>query len=127
MNGHDWTLGSFLFWLAIAVAVPAIIAHFTVGRRGGHHLFDRDGLSDEEIRQLPFTMFKRRTIRSLRGSAAVAVGIAAALALYPLGCLLGIPINVFGMSDQALMFCVAGAVVLAITLGPALYRRRRDE
>jgi hypothetical protein len=126
MNDNDWTLGSFLFWLAIAVAVPAIIAHLTVGRKGGHHLLDR-GLSDEEIRQRPFTMFKRRTTRSLRGSAAIAVGMAAALALYPLGCLLGIPINVFGMSDQALMFCVAGAVVLAITLAPAVYRRWHDE
>ena len=124
---NDWTLGSFLFWLAVAIFVPAIIIHFTLGRKGGHRLFDKDKLSKEEIRNLPFDMLQKRTIWNLKGSAAAIVGLAVALSLYSLGCLIGLPINIFGISDEKLIFYAVGAVVLLITLGPALYRKWRDE
>ena len=124
---NDWTLGSFLFWLVVAILVPAIIVHFTIGRKGGHHLFDKDGLSKDEIRNLPLDMLKKRTVWNLKGSAAAIVGLAVALVLYPLGCLIGLPINIFGISDEKLIFYVAGAIVIIITLGPALYRKWHDE
>ena len=124
---NDWTLGSFLFWLAVAIFVPAIIVHFTLGRKGGHRLFDKEKLSKDEIRSLPFDMLRKRAIWNLKGSAATIVGLAVALALYPLGCLIGLPINIFGISDEKLIFYAAGAVVLMITLGPALYRNWRGE
>ena len=50
-----------------------------------------------------------------------------ALVLYPLGCLIGLPINVFGISEQKLTFYIAGVVVLLITLGPAVYRKWRGD
>ncbi|MGE0079658.1 MAG: hypothetical protein AB7U81_00005 [Thiohalomonadaceae bacterium] len=124
---NDWTLGSFLFWLAVVIFVPAILVHFTLGRKGGHRLFERDNLSREEIRKLPFTMARRKVAWNLRGSAAAVVGLAIAMALYPLGCLIGLPINVFGISDETLIYYLAGVVVLAITLGPAVYRKWRGE
>lgn len=124
---NDWTLGSFLFWLAVAIFVPAIIVHFTLGRKGGHRLFDKDKFSKDEIRNLPFDMLRKRTIWNLKGSAVAIVGLAVALALYPLGCLIGLPINIFGISDEKLIIYAAGAIVLMITLGPALYRKWRDE
>jgi len=124
---NDWTLGSFLFWLAVAIFVPAIIIHFALGRKGGHRLFDKDKLSKDEIRSLPFDMLRKRTIWKMKGSAAAIVGLAVALVLYPLGCLIGLPINIFGISDEKLVFYAAGAVVLMITLGPALYRKWRGE
>lgn len=124
---NNWTLGSFLFWLAAAIIVPAIIIHFTLGRKGGHRLFDKDNLSKDEIRNLPFDMLRKRTIWNLKESAAAIVGLAVALALYPLGCLIGLPINIFGISDEKLIFYAVGAVVLTITLGPALYRKWRGE
>lgn len=124
---NDWTLGSFLFWLAVAIFVPAIMVHFTLGRKGGHRLFDKASLSKDEIRNLPFDMLRKRTIWNLKGSAAAIVGLAVALALYPLGCLIGLPINLFGISDEKLIIYAAGAIVLIITLGPALYRKWRDE
>ena len=59
---NDWTLGSFLFWLAAVILVPAIIVHFTLGRKGGHHLLEKDGLSNNEISNLPYDMLRKRTI-----------------------------------------------------------------
>lgn len=124
---NNWTFGSFLFWLVVAILVPAIIIHFTLGRKGGHHLFDQDNPSSDEIRELPFDMLKKKMIWNLKGSAAAIVGLALALALYPLGCLIGLPINIFGLSDEKLIYYAAGAIVLLITLGPALYRKWHDE
>lgn len=121
----DWTLGSFLLWLALAVMVPGILIHRILGRKGGHHLFDKDKLSADQIKNLPLSMVKQRTLWSLKGTAAAMIGLAAALALYPLGCLLGLPINIFGISDQKLVFYVSGAVILLATIGPALARRKR--
>lgn len=120
---NDWTPGSLLFWFAVAIIVPGVIVHFTLGRKGGHHLFDRDNLSPDQIRNLPFEMVKKRTIWSLKGTAATIVGLAAAMLLYPLGCLIGLPINVFGISDQKLIYYAAGSVVLLVTVGPAIYRK----
>jgi len=124
---NDWTLGSFLFWLAVAIFVPAIIVHFTLGRKGGHHLFDKDNLSKDEIRNLPFDMLRKRTIWNLKGSVAAIVGLLVVMALYPLGCLMGLPINVFGISDEKLILYAVGVIVLMITLGPTLYRKWRGE
>lgn len=124
---NDWTLESFLFWLAVAIFVPAIIVHFTLGQNGGHRLYDNKNLSKDEIRSLPFDMLRRRTIREMKGSATIIAGLAVALALYPLGCLLGLPINLFGIPDEKLIFYIAGAVALLIIFGPSVYRKWRDE
>ncbi len=72
-------------------------------------------------------MLKKRTIWNLKGSAAAIVGLVIALALYPVGCLVGLPINIFGISDEKLIFYTAGAIVLLVTLGPTLYRKLRQE
>ncbi len=124
---NNWTLGSFLFWLAVAVLVPAIVVHFALGRKGGHRLFDKDNLSREEVRRLPLEMLKKRTIWNLKGSAAAIAGLVIASALYAVGCLVGLPINIFGVSDGKLIIYTAGAIVLLVTLGPALYRKLRRE
>lgn len=124
---NAWTLESFLFWLAVVIIVPAIIVHFTLGRKGGHHIFNKDNLSREELRNLPFDMLKKKTTRNLKGSAAAIIGLVVALALYPLGCLTGLPINIFGISDEKLVFYAAGAIILIITLGPAIYRKWHDK
>jgi len=71
--------------------------------------------------------FRKRTIWNLKGSAAAIVGLVVALALYPLGCLIGLPINIFGVSDEELILYAVGIIVLIITLGPALYRKWHDE
>lgn len=120
---NNWTLGSFLFWIALAIVVPGVIIHFTLGRKGGHRLFDKDNLSADQIKNLPFEMVRKRTIWNLKGSAATIIGLAVALLLYPVACVVGVPINVFGISDQTLILYAAGAVVLLITLGPAVYRK----
>lgn len=124
---NDWTFGSVLFWLVVAILVPGIIVHFTLGRKGGHHLFDKDGLSEDEIRNLPLHMLQKRTTWNLKGSAATIIGLAVAMALYPLGCLIGLPINIFGISDEKLVLYTAGVIVLLITLGPTLYRKWRED
>lgn len=124
---NDWTLESFLFWLAVAIFLPAIIIHFTLGQNGGHHLYDNKNLSKDEIRSLPFDMLRKRAIWEIKGSAAIIVGLVVALALYPLGCLVGLPINIFGISDEKLIFYVAGAVALLIIFGTPAYRKWRDE
>lgn len=117
-----WTLGEFLFWLLIAILVPALIVHFTLGRNGGHHLFDKDGLSPKEIRDLPFKMFRRREERKFKSSLALLIGLVAAMVVYPLGCIVGIPINVFGISDQTLFYMIAGGVAVAILFATARNR-----
>ncbi|MRR50403.1 MAG: hypothetical protein EG825_05730 [Rhodocyclaceae bacterium] len=123
---NDWTVGSFLFWLAAAILVPAIIVHFTIGKNGGHRLFEKDDLSKDEIRNLPLEMLRKRTRWNLRGSAAAFFAVAFVMVLYPLGSLIGLPINIFGISDEKLIFYTAAILVLAITLGPAVYRKWRD-
>lgn len=120
---NDWTLGSFLFWFALAILVPGVIIHFTLGRKGGHHFFDKDHLTNEQVRNLPFEMVRKRTIWNLKGSAATIIGLAVAMTLYPLGCLIGLPINVFGIPDEKLILFIAGVAVLLITLGPAIHRK----
>ena len=123
----SWTLGSFLFWFALAILVPGIIVHFTLGRKGGHHLFDDDKLSADEIKNLPFEMARKRTVWNLQGAGAAMIGLAVVLVLYPLGCLIGLPINVFGISEQKLTFYIAAVVVLLITLGLAVYKKWRGD
>ena len=122
----DWTLGTFLFWLLVAIVVPGIVIHFALGRRGGHRLFDKDGMSADEVRRLPLDMTKRRIGWQLRGSAAALAALALVAALYPLACLLGLPVNLFGIANDKLLWWLAGVVVLAITLGPALLRKWRE-
>lgn len=123
---NDWTLGTFLFWLLLAILVPGIVIHVLLGRKGGHHGFDKDGPSAEGVRRLPLEMTRRRLGWQLRGSAAALAAIALAAALYPLACLVGLPINVLGIPDDRLLWWLAAVVVLAITLGPALLRKRRE-
>lgn len=121
----DWSPGSLLIAFVLAVLVPALLARFTLGRKGGHHLFDRDGLTPEEIRRLPLEMARRRTVWSIKGLLAALVAFAIVLVGYPLACLIGLPVNVFGISREKLLYALAIAAVLGITLGPALWRKWR--
>jgi hypothetical protein len=123
---NNWSPGSVLFWLATAIFVPALLVHFTLGRKGGHHLFDKDGLSPEETRKLPLEILRRRIARQVKGSTAVLAGLLVVVVLYPLGCRFGLPINVFGISEQKLNMYIIGVVVLGLTLGPALFRKWHD-
>ena len=120
---NNWSLGSVVFWFALAIFVPALLVHFTLGRKGGHHLFDKDGLTPEEMRKLPLDILHRRIGRQVKGSKAVLAGLLVVVVLYPLGCRLGLPINVFGIPEQKLNIYIIGLVVLGLTLGPALYRK----
>jgi hypothetical protein len=120
---NNWSPGSVVFWFALAIFVPALLVHFTLGRKGGHHLFDKDGLTPEETRKLPLDILHRRIGRQVQGSKAVLAGLLVVVVLYPLGCRLGLPINVFGIPEQKLNIYIIGLVVLGLTLGPALYRK----
>ena len=111
---NDWTLGSFLFWLAVVIAVPGVIIHFTLGRRGGHHLFDKDGLSADELRRLPLTMTGRRIRRDITSSAATLTALVVVLALYPAACLIGVPINVLGIAPGKLVWWLVGGVAVVM-------------
>lgn len=109
-------LEEFLFWLVLAIYVPALLVHFTLGRNGGHRLFEKDGLTPEEVRALPFQMLSRKLERQGRSAFAVLMGMAVALVVYPLGCLIGLPLNALGLSNQTLFYLIVGGVVVALTL-----------
>lgn len=121
------TLGSFLFWLAVVIIVPALVIHFTLGRKGGHRMLEKRGMTRDEVRDLPLHMLKKRTEWNLRGSAAAMIGLFGAAALYPLACYVGLPLNVFGIAEEKLPVYTAGGIVLLIVLGPALLRRLRGD
>jgi predicted tellurium resistance membrane protein TerC len=110
----DWTLGSFLFWLTAAIFVPAVIIHFALGRKGGHHLYDK--FSETEIKNLPFDMLKKRMAWELKGSSSVIFGLVLAFALYSLG-------GLFGISGEKLIVYTAAAIALLIIFGSAFYRK----
>jgi hypothetical protein len=117
---NDFTPASFLFWIAVAVLVPALVVHFTLGRKGGHHLWDGNRLSPDEIRNLPFDMARKRTARSLKSSATAVIGLLLALALYRM--LRG----VVDVPQGKFLLCVGGAIVLVLVLGPVLHRKFQE-
>lgn len=121
----NWTPGSFLLALTLAILVPALVVHFTLGRKGGHHLFK--DVPQEKIRDLPFEMMRFKIRNNLRGSLATLAGLGAALALYPLACKLGFPLNVFGLSDQQFTFAVILGVGLLIIVGLAIAGKQRNK
>lgn len=122
---NNWTPGSFLLALAAAILLPALIVHFTLGRKGGHQMF-RD-LPPEKVRDLPFAMLRSRLRNDLRGSLATLAGIGFALAVYPLACRWGVPINFLGLSERQLVFSlILGGGLLFIVVVALLRRRRQD-
>lgn len=123
---NDWSLGGLLAWFAAAIFVPALLVKLTLGRKGGHRLFDDDP-SVKDVRALPLEMTRRRTVWKLKGSAAMLAGLGMALVLYPVACLLGLPINAFGWPREKLIYYTIGVIVLVATLGPAVYRKIRGE
>lgn len=124
---NNLSLGTLLMWFAIVIFVPAIVIHFTLGRKGGHHLYDDRKLSPEEIRRMPFEMSRRKTIWHLKGAATTIAAVLIVAVGYPLGCLVGLPINALGISDRKLTYFAIIGVVVALTLGPTLYRKWRGD
>ena len=89
----DWSLSSFLMALLVAIFVPALIIHFTLGRNGGHHLFK--DMPKDKVKDLPLEMLRSRLRHQFHGSFATLIGLGVTLALYPLACKLGFPLNIF--------------------------------
>ncbi len=77
-------MGAVLVALLLAVFVPALIVHFTVGRNGGHRLFE--DMPPDQVRDLPLEMVRFRLRHQLRGAIAILSGLAVALAFYAAGC-----------------------------------------
>lgn len=123
----NWTAGSFLFWLAVVIIVPGLVIQFTLGRKGGHHLYDKDKLSQRQIKNIPYEMIKKRTVWGLKGSASALVTLALVALLYPLACLLGLPTTVLGISRDKLFLFTAIVLVFLIRFGPILYRKFHDQ
>lgn len=106
------TTGETLLALIAAVLVPGIIVHFTLGRNGGHDLLK--GIPKRDIRGLPLKVSTDQIKRNLRGSLATLIGLGVAALLYPMGCMLGLPINVFGIPDDKFVLLFALGVALVI-------------
>lgn len=100
----NWTLGSFLLAL-----VAVILGAAALGT-----LLQRTILKDEKPRAGMET-FTRWQKRKLRASAATLVGLASALALYPLLARSGIP-ELFGFSPRQLIFGITIMLGLILTL-----------
>jgi hypothetical protein len=120
-----WTLVSFLAALLLAIFVPALIIHLTIGRKGGHSFFK--SVPKEEMKSLPFKMLNSRIRNQLVGSSATLIGLAIALTLYPLACIIGMPLHKFGLSDNQFVFAVTLGIVLLVRIGFAIYRNRCDK
>jgi itaconate CoA-transferase len=122
---NHWTPGSFFLALAAVILLPALVIHYTLGRKGGHHLFG--DLPREKARDLPFAMLRFNLRNDLRGSLATLAGLGLALAAYPLACRLGLPINFLGLSEKQLFFApfLGGGLLVLVVL--SLLRRRRPD
>ncbi|HRD91082.1 MAG TPA: hypothetical protein PK752_22920 [Accumulibacter sp.] len=122
---NHWTPGSFFLALAAVILLPALVIHFTLGRKGGHHLFG--DLPREKARDLPFAMLRFNLRNDLRGSLATLAGLGLALAAYPLASRWGLPINFLGLSEKQLFFALilGGGLLVLVVL--ALLRRRRPD
>jgi hypothetical protein len=68
-----WSPLQVILALLAAIFIPGILVHFTLGRNGGHHLFEKN-LSQEEIKSLPLSMLSFRIRNNLIGSLAVLIG-----------------------------------------------------
>jgi hypothetical protein len=79
---EDWSAGQVIVALILAVLVPGIVIHFTLGRNGGHHMFD--DMSPEERRNMPIEMAKRTIKNRLIGGFGVLVGLAVAVGILDL-------------------------------------------
>ena len=73
-----WSPLQVILALLAAIFIPGILVHFTLGRNGGHHLFDQS-LSREEVKNLPFSMLSFRIRNNLIGSLAILIGGGAVL------------------------------------------------
>ena len=120
---NDMTPGSVLLALVLAVLIPALIIHFTLGRNGGHHLFKN--MPKDKVKELPLAMMRSRIRNNLRGSFAMFVGLGVALSLYPLACKLGLPLNVFGLTDEQFVFSVTLGIGMLVIAGFTVLGRRR--
>lgn len=68
-----WSPLQVILALLAAIFIPGVLIHFTLGRKGGHHLFEKS-LSQEEVRGLPVSMLSFRLRNNLIGSLAVLIG-----------------------------------------------------
>jgi len=105
-----WTLSSFL------VALVAVI----FGAAGVGFVLQRVFFPNLKI-ESPVETLVRHERNKLRRSAGVLVGLLSAMVFYPLGCILNINLNIFGLSDKVLTFWL----ILAPSLLVPLYLSKR--
>lgn len=105
--------------LVLAVLIPGIIVHFTLGRKGGHHMFEND-LSKDEIKNLPISMLAFRTRNNLIGSLVVLLGTATVMYISKIVC------NAFGITSDKDFWIIAGLFSLGylVLLSLVLLKRK---
>lgn len=111
---NDWTLGSFLFALALVILGGAAVGF--VARRT---MFKNLRIED------PFVTFRRHERNKFRASLGVLAGLAAAMLIYPLSCRLDVDLNVLGLSDKALTFLLIFAFGMALPIYLVWRNKRR--
>lgn len=111
---NDWTLGSFLFALALVILGGAAVGF--VARRT---LFKNLRIED------PFVTLRRHERNKFRASLGVLAGLAVVSLIYPLSCRLNVNLNVFGLSDEALNFLIILAVGMSLPLYLAWRNKNR--
>jgi predicted RND superfamily exporter protein len=104
-----WTPGMFLGALVAVIFIPALVLYFTVGRKGGHHLYDKDNLSPEEIRELPFRVSRKLFFLDIKGTLAALIALAIAGGLYSAAHKAGVH-----LTPKAIFPIAAGVVGVAI-------------
>jgi len=96
---ESWTLLQIIISLALAIFIPAFLIKFTLGKNGGHHLYDKE-LSPDQIKKLPFTFAYTNAKNKLVGSLITLVGLSFVLLLLNFVC------NAFGLANNQKNFWI---------------------
>lgn len=105
---EQWTLSQIILAFVAVIFIPGIIVHFTLGKNGGHHLFDEE-LTPEEIKKLPYTMLYFRTKHKLISSSVLAISLLIILTIQRTFC------TFIGLSQET-NFWVSVTVVTSLLL-----------